>query len=92
MHKLRQLKQKSKRWAYHVLIAIDQLCNALTGGGADETFSSRCYRNAMLKDSPKKRWVFFYTLINALFFDKQHCKEAYQSEVLRRQYPSDFKE
>lgn len=73
-----------------ILIALDQLANTLGGGYADETISSRCYRNTKLKDSPKKRWVFFYALINALFFDKNHCKEAYQSEVLRRQYPSDF--
>ncbi|OBX02793.1 uvrD/REP helicase [Gallibacterium genomosp. 3] len=75
-----------------ILIALDQLANTLVGGYADETISSRCYRNAKLKDSPKKRWVFFYALINTLFCDKNHCKEAYQSEVLRRQYPSDFRE
>lgn len=75
-----------------ILIALDQLANTLAGGYADETISSRCYRNTKLKDSPKNRWVFFYTLINTLFCNKNHCKESYQSEVLRRQYPNDFKE
>ena len=88
--KLKQLKQKSKRWGYHVLIAIDQLCNALTGGGADETFSSRCYRRAVLADKPKARWRFWFRFVNALFRDPKHCQTAYESELKRRQYPEDF--
>lgn len=35
---------KLKKYGYHVVIAIDQLFNALTGGAADETLSSRTYR------------------------------------------------
>lgn len=81
---------KLKMWGYHVLIAIDQLFNALTGGAADETFSSRCYRGAVLATKPKKRWRFWFHFVNGLFFDKQHCQTAYESEVYRRQYPSDF--
>ncbi|TCJ96124.1 hypothetical protein EV694_1675 [Volucribacter psittacicida] len=82
--------KKAKKWGYHVLIAVDQLINALTGGGADETFSSRCYRGAILAKNPKKRWRFWYGFVNKLFFDPNHCKTAYESEVLRRQYPADF--
>lgn len=82
---------KLKQWCYHVSIAIDQLFNALTGGGADETLSSRTYRRAMLTQSkPKKRWLVLYRVINGLFFDKNHCKEAYESELSRKQYPDDF--
>ena len=40
--------KKIKMWGYHVLVAIDQLFNALIGGAADETLSSRTYRGAML--------------------------------------------
>ncbi|KAA6209512.1 hypothetical protein [Avibacterium paragallinarum] len=83
-------KNPFKTWGYHVLIALDQLCNALTGGGADETFSSRCYRRAVLESKPKARWRFWFRLVNGLFFDKDHCKTAYESEVKRRQYPEDF--
>ncbi|MEE6030960.1 hypothetical protein [Avibacterium paragallinarum] len=86
MHK----KSKFKTWGYHVLIAIDQLCNALTGGGADETFSSRCYRHAVLADKPKARWRFWFRFVNALFCDPKHCQTAYESELKRRQYPDDF--
>ena len=79
-----------KTWGYHVLIAIDQLFNALIGGAADETLSSRTYRGAMLAQTPRKRWRVLYRLINGLFFDRNHCREAYESEVKRRQYPQEF--
>lgn len=79
-----------KSWSYHVIIAIDQLFNAITGGGADETLSSRTYRRAILAEKPKKRWRVWYRVINAVFFDKNHCKTAYESEIHRRQYPADF--
>ncbi|GAB1663136.1 hypothetical protein [Mannheimia haemolytica] len=82
---------KMKSYLYHNLIAIDQLFNALTGGAADETFSSRCYRGAS-KPNPKKRWRFWYAFVNGLFFDKNHCKTAYESEIKRRQYPPEFTE
>lgn len=83
---------KLKSWSYHVLIAIDQLFNALTGGAADETFSSRCYRSAVLAKQPKLKWRIAYKVVNALFFDTTHCKTAYESEVNRRQYPAEFSE
>lgn len=85
-------KDKLKNWTYHVLIGIDQLFNALTGGGADETLSSRTYRRAVLAPlKPKKRWRVLYAVINGLFFDRNHCKTAYESEKNGKQYPADFK-
>ncbi|NBI12480.1 DNA helicase UvrD [[Haemophilus] felis] len=81
---------KLKNWGYHVVIAIDQLFNALLGGAADETLSSRTYRGAILAQKPKKRWRVLYPVINGLFFDKEHCKTAYESEVNRKQYPQGF--
>ena len=84
-------QSKLKSWGYHVLIAIDQLFNALIGGAADETLSSRTYRGAVLSPTPRKRWRILYRVINAVFFDKKHCETAYESEVKRRQYPADFK-
>nr|DAY04037.1 MAG TPA: hypothetical protein [Caudoviricetes sp.] len=83
-------KSKLKLWGYHVIVAIDQLFNALIGGAADETLSSRTYRGAMLAPKPRKRWRVLYRMINGLFFDKNHCKTAYESEVTRRQYPQEF--
>ncbi|MDE8034638.1 DNA helicase UvrD [Actinobacillus equuli subsp. equuli] len=83
-------KSKNKSWGYHVLIAIDQLVNALLFGAADETISSRCYRGAVLAKEPKLKWRIAYKVVNALFFDSEHCKTAYESEVKRRQYPAEF--
>lgn len=67
-------------WAYlkQVLIALDQLVNALAGGWADETISSRSYRC----------YPTLQKLIDALlWFDKDHCYESYVSEQLRLQSP-----
>lgn len=80
-----------KKWGYHVLITIDQLFNALTGGGADETLSSRTYCRAILTQSkPKKRCRVLFRIINGLFRDPKHCEKAYRSELNRKQYPEDF--
>lgn len=85
-----EIPSKLKLYAYHNLIAIDQLFNALTGGAADETLSSRTYRGAILVSEPKKRWVIIHKVINFLFFDKDHCKESYESELNGRQHDKRF--
>lgn len=85
------IQRKLKRYGYHVMIAIDQLFNALTGGAADETLSSRTYRGAILAKQPKKRWRVLYRVINGLFFDRNHCKTAYESEVSGKQHDERFK-
>lgn len=65
-----------------VLIALDQLANAVCGGWADETLSSRAYR-----ESPRAE-----KFINTLFFwDKDHCYESYVSEQLRTQLPPELR-
>ncbi|WP_118813661.1 DNA helicase UvrD [Haemophilus haemolyticus] len=86
------IPNKLKRYSYHVVIAIDQLFNALTGGAADETLSSRAYRGAILAENPKKRWRVLYRVINALFFDVNHCKASYESEVSGKQHDKRFSE
>ena len=86
------IPNKLKRYGYHVVIAIDQLFNALIGWAADETLSSRTYRGAVLSPTPRKRWRIWYRVINALFFNTDHCKTAYESEVKRRQYPAEFRD
>lgn len=64
------------------LIALDQLANAIGGGWADETLSSRAYR-----ESPRVE-----KFINTLFFwDKDHCYESYVSEQLRTQLPPELR-
>lgn len=85
-----EIPSKLKLYAYHNLIALDQMLNALTGGAADETLSSRTYRGAILVSTPKKRWKVLYRLINLLFMDKNHCQKAYESEINGKQQDERF--
>lgn len=74
-----------------VLVALDQVANALLWGDADETLSARAFRNAKLTDDPKLRWVLAHRLINSLFFwQSGHCFQAYASEVDRRHLPKHY--
>lgn len=71
-----------KQYLLQLFIAVDQLINTLFFGWADETISARCYR--------EKR-KFFEKVINLLFFwQEEHCRDAYYSEVLRKQYPEEY--
>lgn len=71
-------------------IAFDQLVNTviyIKGDGwgyADETLSARAYRLRELSSLP-------YKLINGLFFwQDDHCKQAYYSEVFNKQLPAEY--
>ena len=72
-------------WWYvkNVLIALDQLVNALIGGYCDETLSSHAYRMDVEKDH---KWV-RVMIDTVLFFDPDHCHQSYLSEIERRQLP-----
>lgn len=77
-----------KTWTRQVLIAGDQLLNALAFGWADETLSARCWR---LRDRPG--WGLLRRLIDMLFFwDRNHCRESYDSERLGRQNAPEYRE
>lgn len=66
-----------------VLIAVDQLINALLGGWPDETVSSLSYR---LDRDGVRHWP--RKLIDGIFFwQKEHCKSSYEAEKLRLQAP-----
>ena len=85
------MMDKLKQYGWHLAIAFDQLCNAILGGHADETISSRIYRHAAER-KPKRYWVWAYKTINTIFFwQKNHCRGAYEQERLRRHYPAHFK-
>lgn len=61
-----------------ILIAADQLANALLGGYADETISARAWRS---------NWTWRIAIIDWLFRDPNHCKNSYYAEVWRKQLP-----
>ena len=71
----------------NLFIAFDQLANALLGGWPDETLSSRAWRRDLEDDVswPRK-------LIDAIFFwESDHCRDSYYSEVERRQCPPELR-
>lgn len=72
---------------FQVLVAFDQLLNTLTGGYADETLSARMHRKALKGTTwPEK-------VIDKLFFwQKAHCREAYESERQRNQLPPEYRD
>ena len=75
-----------------VLIACSQLLNTvLLGGYADESTSSHSYR---MEQAGSKIGKCFRIFIDFLFlpFSKEHCKNAWESEKFRRQFPSALRE
>lgn len=69
-----------------ILIALDQLVNALLGGWADETLSSRAWRT----EAKGRAWGrVTRPLIDALAspFEREHCRASFESERDGRQLP-----
>lgn len=66
------------------LITVNQLINTLLDGWPDETLSSRCYRWAR---GGVRAWP--CKLVDGLFFwQREHCKNSYESEREGGQSPS----
>lgn len=73
---------------FQVAVAIDQFVNTLFAGYADETLSSRAHRHKMDGSRAWPAWI-----INHLFFwQEDHCKEAYESELERNQLPPSMRD
>ena len=72
---------------FQVLVAVDQLVNTLLGGYADETLSSRAHRRA-LRGKTGVAWL----LDHLFFWQDEHCKSAYESELKRQQLPPGMRE
>lgn len=79
-----------KRYALQLLIAIDQLVNAIFAGHADETLSARAYR----EETYGRIWArILRPVIDVMFFvltlgrDREHCQDAFISERMRRHLP-----
>lgn len=77
----------------NLLVAVDQLCNAVVGGWPDETISSRAFRWS--RDGVR-HWP--RICIDALFFfdrdttsGRRHCELSYISEKERLQLAPEFR-
>lgn len=79
-----------KTYLLSVLIALDQLANALLFGAADETLSARAWR---AEQQGKVLGKVFRPLIDAMFypFERNHCYGAWLSEVTRKQLPGSYR-
>jgi len=67
-------------WLYSVLIAIDQLGNALAGGYADSTISARVGYNARHSASVRQSyWRLLEWVIDYSFFPLDGPRHCYQS-------------
>lgn len=78
-------------WLLQLLIALDQLLNALFMGWADETVSSRAWRLS----SSSRGWAAVRSVIDVVFGalgQQQHCFEAWTSERLRLQFPVELRD
>ena len=74
-------------YAKKVLIAVDQLLNALLAGWPDETLSSRAFR---WDRNGVRKWP--RIMIDCLFFwESQHCFQSYRSEREGRQLPPELR-
>lgn len=78
-----------KAFLLQVLIAFDQLFNAIFGGWADETISSRAWRMR----GEGWGWKAAHNAIDWIFgFEPDHCRKAYESERERMQMPPELRD
>jgi hypothetical protein len=77
-----------KTYFINLLIALDQLANAVYGGYPDETLSARSYR--------EKRWSM--GIIDLLFFwqtdgagKRNHCEQCYKYEKERMDLAPEYR-
>lgn len=77
----------------NVLIGIDQLFNTFLGGTPDETLSARACRLAYFTEPPDSFGLRCYKIINKIFFwQEDHCKTAFDAEIMRKQLHSVYKD
>ena len=72
---------------FQILVALDQLVNTLIGGYADETVSSRAHRRRL-----RGKGGFAWVIDHIFFWQDEHCKASYESELERAQLPVEFRE
>lgn len=77
-------------YLFNILVALSQLGNTLLGGHPDESMSARAWRTGKagrLPGAVLRPVIDFMFLVITFGSDKTHCKTAYESEKLRRQFP-----
>jgi len=83
---IKAICDKAGTYCWNILIGLDQLLNVVLFGCPDETFSARTFRRAL---AGRIFWRFLNWGIDGLFFwQKEHCRAAWQSERERRHAPA----
>ena len=73
-------------YLWGVVIALDQLANALLRGAPDETLSSRAHR---MRLKGHRYWGWTAGAINKIFFlEDDHCRASYEREMARKHFPA----
>lgn len=87
---IRKTCRRLRHWLKQILVAVDQLANTILGGWADETLSSRLWRN---RHRPGWRHVrSALDFVAALLGDFDHCQASYESEARRLQCPPELRQ
>ena len=66
------------KYFWNILIAIDQLANAILAGNPDETISSRCGKK--VRDHGRKYKLAYYLCRILHPIDKNHCFDAIEDD------------
>lgn len=81
--------------SWQAWIALDQWlhCRLYPDAMADETYSARCWREYTMADNAvaEKKWKRRVDLIDWLFQDDDHCRNAYFAEMDRKQLPKEYR-
>ncbi len=87
------MSHEYRSWAVAVLVAIDQLGNAIAGGNPDSTISARVGYFSAKAIRAKGYWKILEDMIDFSFFPidgPRHCYEAWQAEDEHFWRGSDF--
>lgn len=84
------MKRRLKLYFWNLLIALDQLANALLAGEPDETLSARTHRKA---DAGQWFWRALRWVIDLamLWESRNHCRVSYEREVTRAHLPQEYR-
>lgn len=85
---LREGMRRIWRWVFWKAVAADRQLNAMLGGSAEETLSSRAFR---MRARGHRLWSAFAYCVDLLFWwqvDKDgrrfHCQRSHRHELARR--------
>lgn len=84
-----KLKARLRTYFFNLALALDQLLNAALFGYPDESLSCRAWRKAQ---AGQWFWrVLRWTIDHIFFWQKEHCRASYLSELLRRHFPQELR-